>query len=465
MWFGKSLVTWHFAADPWAVRDVTIHPPETLRGQLQRGRGQAALIAAGTPGAGDLVYACVRGDPRGEPRVESRGLYYARLLVDLELPTGPVAALLDAPAGHPAGFDAAERRTGLAIEVLTDLVRLSRRTAAEPLRRYAWDGENWYAALDALIGLDDPDLAAGLDTVAVSRCDDADLIALVRPNSALVRAWAARHPRIAAALRYRRASRRPRARRAPAGRRPNLIGRRSDADLAELARRLGASPRAMSPDPVPVGDQRLAAIIELGRRRSPLLLDLAEELLPLRRTRHAGAVAHALRELGPAAVPRARVWADDRPCYAGVAIRILARHGTEGDIPTLLNAAQRAVDSGDWGAAAAPLEGLGRLRTRAALPLLRTAWTRTEYSYLRPRLLTALHAIAPAAAAPYAIEALWDCEEAARRHAADMAPLDAVTRLRLRRLRAEPAEEAAVRSAARRRLAGSGPGVRAEERS
>ncbi|MFD0532698.1 hypothetical protein ACFQY7_01730 [Actinomadura luteofluorescens] len=80
------------------------------------------------------MYACVRRDPRWDRQCESRRLYYARLMVDLELPVGPVAEHLFAPSDHT---DPDEWRVDLALGVLADLVRLSAggRRAAAPVRR------------------------------------------------------------------------------------------------------------------------------------------------------------------------------------------------------------------------------------------------------------------------------------------------------------------------------------------
>lgn len=429
------------------MNDVAVDPPGTLYGQLQRGRGSAARKAVVTPGAGDLVYDCIRRDPRWDHLIESRGLYYARLIIDLELPVRPLADHLFAPVDQ---IDDDEWRTSLTLNVLADLVRLSRRDAAEPLRRYAGEGWNWYEALDVMVALGDLDLASGLDEVAVSRCDDDDLLGLVLNDVPLIEIWAARHRRIAEALELRKARQaavRQRRRRA-------IPADRSDADLLRQARGLtttGDSPgSAGSADDV--AERGLTAIIELGRRRSPLLLDLAEELLPVRPHRCRGVVFRALRDLGPIAVPRARIWAADDRGHSHVGIGILARHGTEQDIPALLAALRQALADQDWAAAARPVEGLGRLHARAAVPLLRATWPATGYSYLRPRLLAAIHAGDPEAVRPYAREALWDCEEQARRCAAGLAPMEAETALRLRRLRGDTAEEAAVRAAAARRL-------------
>jgi hypothetical protein len=195
------------------------------------------------------------------------------------------------------------------------------------------------------------------------------------------------------------------------------------------------------------------AILELGRRRSPVLLDLAEEFLPQRPSRWGSVVCRALRDYGSAALPRARTWAARGSACSVVGIAILARHGTQQDIPVLLDDLDRALAHGDWGAAASPVEGLGRLRAGAAVPVLERAWDESAYAYLRPRLLIALLRTAPHTGESFATEGLWDCEDEVRRIAAGAAPLDDAARVRLRRLRREPAEEPRVAAAAGARLA------------
>jgi hypothetical protein len=407
---------------------VVTQPADTLHGQLQRGLGRAARRAADRPGAGEFVYDCVRRDPRWDRQVESRSLFYARLIVDLELPIGPVADHLADPGG-PADTDL--WRDSLAIDVLTDLLRLSRREAAVPLRRYAEEGTHWYDALHALSSVGDPALTDGLDEIAVARCNDDDLRWLViEPDNPVIRDWARRQPRIAAAVAEHEATGRPGLRCAA---RPDTSGR-SDAELLEQARR--------------PGDSAVAAILELGRRRSPVLLDLAEELLPGQPGRSGGAVCHAIRDLGALAVPRARIWTARRSSCFDVGISVLARHGTEQDVPALLSDLDTALAERNWGAAASPIEGLGRLRSGVAVPLLKTTWAESEYAYLRPRLLTALARTAPHTSEAYATEGLWDCEEDVRRAAVATAPPSDDNLLRIRRLRGCAAEDAEVRSAA-----------------
>ncbi|HEY7488313.1 MAG TPA: hypothetical protein VH912_27975 [Streptosporangiaceae bacterium] len=408
---------------------VAIQPAGTLHGTLQRGLGRAARRAADIRGAGELVYDCIRHDPRWDRQCESRGLYYARLVVDLELPVGPIADHLFDVSDL---VDTDEWRTSLAIDVLADLVRLSRRDAAGALRRYAEDGWNWFEALDALLQIGDESLTTGLDEVAVERCDDDDLYWLATDaGNPVVRAWAARHARVAEAVARRHTSERPR-------RREPGPSERADAELVELAR--GGD------------DVAVEAILELGRRRSPVLLDLAEEFLPQRPSRWGSVVCKALRDYGSAALPRARAWAASGAAISDVGIDIVARHGTQQDIPLLLDDLDRAYTQGNWGAAANPAEGLGRLRAGAAVPLLQRTWDESAYAYLRPRLLTALTRTAPHTGESFATEGLWDCEEDVRRIAVGAAPLDDVTTVRLRRLRRDAAEDPRVVAAATTRL-------------
>jgi hypothetical protein len=412
--------------------EVVLESAGTLHGQLQRGLGRAARRAADKPGAGEYVFDCVRRDPRWDHQCEARGLYYARLVMDLELPTGPIAEHLFDPADHT---DPDDWRVQLAIDVLADLVRLSRREAAAPLREYAEDGAHWFDALDALVALRDPALAEGLDGLVDSRHDDDALDSLVRgPDNPVIESWAARRPRIKAALARRPEAGRPRR---PVTTAPSR-SERTESELLEMARRRD--------------DDAVAAIFELGRRRAPVLLDLAEELLPQRPSRWGGAVCRALRDYGPEALPRARSWATAHNGCEDMALRILARFGTRQDIPVLMSELRDALHRRDWADAADPIEGLGRLRAGEAVPLLKTAWTESTYAYLRPRVLTALTRTAPHTAESYTVEGLWDCEEGVRGIAAQTAPLTHETRVRLQRMHHDTAEEADVRAAAAARL-------------
>ncbi|RMI41427.1 hypothetical protein EBO15_23330 [Actinomadura harenae] len=429
-----------------------VESASTLHGQLQRGLGRAARRAAERRGAGEYVYDCLRRDPRWDRQCESRGLYYARLMVDLELPVGPVADHLFDPADQ-ADDDGRRSgpRVGLALETLAAMVRLSRREAAEPLRRYADEGAHWFDALDLLVRLRDPALTWDLDDLVDGRCDEHDLAQLAgEAGNPVLEMWAARKPRVAAALAERRERmarrpvgprRDPRDRLARSGGAAGVgggAGGPSDTELVELARQ--------------GDDTAIAALFELGRRRVPALLDLAEELLPQRKPRWIGAVGRAVEFYGAEALPRARVWAASPGPFAYVGLRMIANHGTRQDIPLLMDELTDALDREDWGAAAEPVEGLGRLRAGEAVPLLKSAWTDTEYSFLRRRVLTSLIRTAPHTAESYTVEGLWDCEEPVRQTAVEAAPITEETRTRLQRLALDVPESPELRASAAARL-------------
>src|SRR5258708_13564080 len=154
----KDLPDLRSSAHAAGVDEVMIQQGNTLHGQLQRGLGRGARRAAQVRGSGELVYDCVRQDPRWDRQVESRGLYYARLIVDLELSCGPLAEHLFDPDDL---IDSDEWRTSLTIDVLAHLVRLTRPEAAQPLPPYAMDRANWCEALDAPAPIGDVPLTAG----------------------------------------------------------------------------------------------------------------------------------------------------------------------------------------------------------------------------------------------------------------------------------------------------------------
>lgn len=92
-------------------------------------------------------------------------------------------------------------------------------------------------------------------------------------------------------------------------------------------------------------------------------------------------------------------------------------------------------------------------RRRLRRPVLRHIYRETSSSHLRGRAAAALAATDPGFAAGFAVECLWDCEETTRELAARHAATgdDRVVE-QLRRLAADPAEEAEVQTAVRSRF-------------
>ncbi len=106
------------------------------------------------------------------------------------------------------------------------------------------------------------------------------------------------------------------------------------------------------------------------------------------------------------------------------------------------------------------VDGAGRLGIACAAPVLRHVYRETASSHLRGRAARALAATDPSYAAGFAVECLWDCEETTREIAARHAETgDARVVEQLRRLAADPAEEAEVQTAVRSRIGPDAPAV------
>jgi hypothetical protein len=161
-----------------------------------------------------------------------------------------------------------------------------------------------------------------------------------------------------------------------------------------------------------------------------------------------------------AALDRARVWAAREDALGLAAAQMLATRGGVRDTAPVLAALRRTVrERGCDSAELWPLvDGAARLTLRCAAPVLRHLYRETTSSQLRGRSAAALAATDPSFAAGFAVECLWDCEESTRELAARHAATgDARVVDRLRRLAADPAEEAGVQDVVRDRLqAGDG---------
>lgn len=156
-----------------------------------------------------------------------------------------------------------------------------------------------------------------------------------------------------------------------------------------------------------------------------------------------------------AAVERARGWAHRRDALGAAAGRMLACRGARQDSDLVLGALREAVrgEGCDAPTLWTLVDGAGRLGIVCAAPLLRHIYRETASSHLRGRCARALAATDPSFPTGFAVECLWDCEEATREIAARHAETgDARVVERLRRLAADPAEEDDVQTAVRSRI-------------
>ncbi|MET8128780.1 HEAT repeat domain-containing protein [Streptomyces sp. NPDC005065] len=470
--------------------DPFIAPSGTLLGLLQRGRGDGTLHALAAPRAEALAALnhCVLSDPRHDWQVENRSLYYARLYLDLDGGIEEIEQHLSDPDDH---IDTDDSRTGLALAVLGHLASYGRSDALALLRRYAATGANWAWALDELALRDDD---AGLRTLAVpvlARFPDteegaAELAAAVR-DAFEPRPWRlwADDPRETVGARVRSASEqgsfdRWQRQMRPGGPRPGWSVQ-AVFDWAQQGLDRGIplhvpAARCLTavagPDDRPTiveaarsGPEgaRCAALHYLSEARDPAVLDLVEAAaVSPSRTVADAAVAAFERMCGDAAVDRARIWARRPDALGASAAGVLACRGGEQDASLVLAALRDAVrgEGPDAQRLWTLVDGTGRLGIACAAPVLRHVYRETSSSQLRGRTARALAATDPSFATGFAVECLWDCEETTREVAALHAETgDIRVAERLRRLAADPAEEAEVQTAVRSRIGPDTPAV------
>ncbi|MGV9345758.1 HEAT repeat domain-containing protein [Streptomyces spiralis] len=463
--------------------DPVIAPSGTLLGLLQRGRGDGTLHALTAPRAEALAALnhCVLRDPRHDWQVENRSLYYARLYLDLNGELDAIEAHLFDPED---ALDTDESRTGLALAVLGHLASYGRRDALVLLRRYAATGANWAWALDELALRDDDAGLRALAAPVLARFStdaegEAELAAAVR-DAFEPRPWRlwAEDPRASIATRVRAAHEagcfdRWQRQMRPTGPRPGWSVQavfewaqqgidRGAALHVPAARCLAAvagpedRPEILRAARQGTDGARCTALRYLADGNDPDALDLIESAVSDGSATVVEAAVDAFERMrSVAAVDRARGWARRPDPLGAAAGRMLACRGGARDRDLVLAALREAVrgEGPDAPTLCALVDGTGRLGIACAAPVLRHVYRETASSHLRGRAARALAATDPSFPAGFAVECLWDCEETTRELAARYAETgDTRVVEQLRRLAADPAEEAEVQTAVRSRI-------------
>jgi len=485
--------------------------------QRGRGDGTLHALAAERGEALAALDACVTHDPRRDWQVENRSLYYARLYMELEGPLAGLEAhlfhtddLLDCDEARTGLTLSVLGR--LARYGRRDALLLLRRYAAGGTN-WAWALDELAVCDDdaGLLALAAPVLARFPEDAE----GEAALRSAVREayEPRPWHLWAERHRRVAAAteqapfaLWQRQLARpaqppgwstaavlawadevpgEPSARPGgpaigPAGPAAGSAGglpgdpAGSPHGPSALERRAAAAARCLKAVAGP-GDRALllrAARDGADGARIAALRHLADlddpavpELLELAATDSSdvvvsGALGTLCRMRGARIMERARSWAAAPldSALADASVRLLAAAGDERDAPLVAAALRRrlAVGGVDAHGLGALVEGAARLRATAAVPVLRLLYAETASSVLRGLTARALAATDPCFGSGAAVECLWDCEESTRELAARHVETNGNARVldRLRRLAADPAEEAQVHDAVRGRLTG-----------
>ncbi|MET7717981.1 HEAT repeat domain-containing protein [Streptomyces sp. NPDC005407] len=470
--------------------DPVIAPSGTLLGLLQRGRGDGTLHALAAPRAEALAALnhCVLNDPRHDWQVENRSLYYARLYLDLH---GGLEEIERHLCDADDCLDTDEVRTGLALAVLGHLASYGRDDALALLRRYAAGGSNWAWALDELALRDDDNGLRALAAPVLARFPatpegDAELAVAVRDafEPRPWRLWAEdRREAIGARVRAAREAGsfdRWQRQLRPTGPRPGWSIQavfdwadqgveRGSALHVPAARCLSA---VAGPEDRPAiveaaregsDGARCAALHYLAESRDPVVLDLIEAAVSGgSRTVADAAVSAFERMCGDEAVDRARGWVHRPDALGASAAGVLACRGAAKDDKLVLGALRETVraDGPDAPLLWRLVDGAGRLGIGCAAPVLRHVYRETASSQLRGRAARALAATDASFATGFAVECLWDCEETTREVGALHAETgDVRVAERLRRLAADPAEEAEVQTAVRSRIGPDMPAV------
>lgn len=130
--------------------------PESLLGQLQRGRGEGffRILSAPNGEACRLLVECISNDPRLDSQVEDRAEYYASIAVKLGLDLAPLARhLREHDDTGQSGWN-----TPLTVGTLEELAKRRFGNASDILCDYIAWGQWWDWPLHDLMALPDSDL-------------------------------------------------------------------------------------------------------------------------------------------------------------------------------------------------------------------------------------------------------------------------------------------------------------------
>ena len=459
--------------------------PESLHGQLQRGRGEGArrILSVPRPEAWDLLVDCICNDPRLEHQVERRAQYYALMAIETDLDLKPLFQYLKgcSDAGQEWEWD-----THLAMETLGELAKRGYKDAADIICEYVGWGPCWEVPLMDLVSVQDPDLHARIarrieerfpsdseleDTLPSSYLKGEPWTTLIRHSTRIGKARdnpgkASRIPVEEEALPADLTS-------LSAKQLLELVDDKNSRNRGNLAKaiRQVAKPsdidllvNSVSLDKPFVSSVALEGLAQLA---PPSILSWLLEFwstisetpgFVLLRDR----TSRAIIALPPAlTLPFAReqLYHEEWKQHA-LAEWLFEAHATAEDIPLLRHAIADALpdDKGNIYRLCSLFEAFSHLPDVGLIPELLEVFVRFRYSYGRASAAEAIDVTAPSLfQKKFALECLWDCEDRARFVGAATVPLEnPEAMLRLRQLASDVWEYEDVRAEARKCLPGKG---------
>lgn len=451
-------------------------PPESVLGQLQRGRGLGFLRALKEPRpeARRMLTECILQDPRMDFQCESRGAYYAVLALNLELPLEPLAIHLQTRGG---AHDGPWWEVKLTIETLQALTRRGSVTAADILCDYLQWGEDWADSIEDMVSSKDPNVHLKTAKAIETRFPTTEALREALDWEFLDgEKWqtlARLSPRI------QEITEQPNSRSRSSG---EYAAQREEAegmcvsqllDLARETKKVGLSrfmETAVQPGDLPflksqvVMDQREVAATALqgiAKLANPDLFDWLRATYtahpnmwpPIR-----AAVIRAMVALPPeTTLPLGQLWLNHREQhFRMMAEDILAAHACADDLPLLSTALRDAlVREPDTSYRICDLaKAIGRLSDIGPVPALTQAFETVRHSCARWFLVPALRATDPEGfQQTFAFECLWDCESRVQEAGVSAVSLDnSLVQKRLQELASDPHEDEDLRDAALARI-------------
>jgi hypothetical protein len=446
--------------------------PDSLLGQLQRGRG-AGFLAATRERPEDLwplLLQCITRDPRWDRQLEERGDYYARLALLTGMDLSPLREYLR----HHDDTDNSGSDAWLTLGVLGRSALRGSSDAVSILREYVERGQHWSSALDSLAEVHDPGAVSGLDEVVCARCSDEELrheIGWRAPDEEPWASWRVEHPRIARAMQaHEEAQARVHRKQGPEQYASmslrelfSLVNQGNSYPLSKVVQEkvtpadrdlLLSHLRAETPD------QARLALWGLSRLADPAAWPALREFVegnPEMRPYLRFPARRAVRALpGEVTLETGRRWFDHREWhFRSFGHTVLERHATAEDIPRLRAAVGESLESGEMYRLCGVLEVLPWFPEAGFMPELERAFIEAPYSWARRLAAETMRARAPGHfARGAALECLWDCDADIRELACAAVALDLPgVPQRISVLARDLFEDEAVRQAAERRLA------------